>query len=190
MAPKLEQISVRRATVKDARVLSVIGELTFTQSYASIIPPKELTGYTSRAFSVEQLKSELTVPSIIYLLATINATHCGYSKLEPNTPPLEINCSNPIELVRLYVLPEWIGKGIGTKLFRRSLDVAIEGGYLSCWLRVWEGNERAIMFYRNRGFREVGSAPYYVGKSSEMVLIMNRVLKEMAFKRIQSEGTK
>jgi GNAT superfamily N-acetyltransferase len=155
-----------------------MGELTFTRSYASIIPAEALASYTSRAFSVEQLKSELTAPGIIYLLATVETTPCGYSKLEPTAPPLEIDCSNPIELVRLYVLPEWVGKGIGTKLIKASLDAALGGGHLSCWLRVWEGNERAIMFYRNWGFREVGSEPYYVGKCCETVVLMVRVLKE------------
>jgi ribosomal protein S18 acetylase RimI-like enzyme len=164
--------------MKDASVLSDIGERTFTRSYASTIPQEELAGYTGRAFNVEQLKSELTVTSIVYLLATVETTPCGYAKLEPTTPPLQIDCSSPIELVRLYVLPEWIGRGIGTKLIKKSLDAALEGGYRSCWLRVWDGNERAIMFYRNWGFREVGSQPYYVGKCCETVVLMVRVLKE------------
>jgi ribosomal protein S18 acetylase RimI-like enzyme len=161
--------------------LSDIGELTFTQSYASIIPPEELTSYTSRAFSVEQLKLELTVPSIIYLLAIIETIPCGYSKLEPTTQPTEIDSSNPIELVRLYVLPDWIGKGIGAKLLKRSLNAAFEDGYRSCWLRVWEGNERAISFYRNWGFREVGSEPYWVGQCCKTVVLMVRILDETVF---------
>jgi len=184
MTYKSGHISIRRAAGEDARLLSAMGRLTFTQSYASIIPPEELASYTSRAFSLEQLRSELTVPGITYLLALAGTTACGYSKLArltsgglaPTTPPLEINSPNPAELVRLYVLPDWTGKGIGTTLIKESLDAALEQGYSSCWLRVWRGNERAIRFYHNWGFRELGSEPYNVGKCRETVLLMVRAL--------------
>jgi len=151
-----------------------MGALTFTQSYARIIPAEELASYTSRAFSLEQLKSELTAPEIAYLLALAGTTACGYSKLARTAPPLQIKGPNPVELARLYVLPEWTGKGIGTTLIRESLDAAVELGYCSCWLRVWTGNERAIKFYRRWGFCEVGREPYNVGRCSEMVLLMTR----------------
>jgi GNAT superfamily N-acetyltransferase len=151
-----------------------MGALTFTQSYACIIPAEELARYASRAFSLEQLKSELTAPEITYLLALAGRTACGYSKLARTAPPPEISGPNPVELVRLYVLSEWTGKGIGTALIKESLDAAVELGYCSCWLRVWTGNERAIKFYRHWGFREVGSEPYNVGRCSETVLLMIR----------------
>jgi hypothetical protein len=106
-------ISVRKATVRDASILSDIGELTFTHSYASIIPTEQLASYTRRAFSVGQLRSELTISRVVYLLAIHKTTPCGYSKLEPTTPPPQIVSPNPVELVRLYVLPQWTGKRIG-----------------------------------------------------------------------------
>ena len=87
MAPELGQISIRRATKRDAGVLSDIGQLTFTQSYASLIPARELAGYTMRAFSAEKLTSEFSAPGIVYLLATFETIPCGYSKLEPTLPP-------------------------------------------------------------------------------------------------------
>jgi len=177
MAPKLGKISIRRATKKDARVLSDIGGLTFTQSYARIIPAGELAGYTRQTFSIEKFTSELTIPRIVYLLATFETVPCGYSKLEPTVPPLQINFQNPVELVRLYVLPEYVGKRIGTKLIEKSLGAALDCGFCSCWLRVWRGNERAIKFYHNRGFREIGSEPYHIGQCSETVLLMVRSLK-------------
>jgi ribosomal protein S18 acetylase RimI-like enzyme len=180
-----------------------MGKLTFTRSYASIIPAEELASYTNRVFDLEQLKSELAHRESVYLLVLASMIPCGYSKLEPTAPPLEINgptCRglpardsragrprhsaakmaathpNPVELVRLYVLPEWTGAGIGSKLIEASLDTAFEQGYRSCWLRVWEGNTRAIEFYRHRGFSEVGSEPYHVGRCAETVLLLIRDL--------------
>lgn len=178
MAGESKHISIRRAETKDAGVLSDMGKLTFTQSYASIIPVEELAGYTSRAFSLEQIGAELSTGEITYLLAFAGTEPCGYSKLVPSSPPPAINGPNPVELVRLYVLPEWTGKGIGTRLIKETLDAAVERGYSSCWLRVWTGNERAIEFYRDWGFRAVGHEPYNVGRCTETVVLMIRELNQ------------
>lgn len=178
MTAKSKHISIRQAGAKDASVLSQMGKLTFTQSYADIIPAGELANYTSRAFSLEQMGAEMGAADVTYLLALAGTEPCGYSKLAPSAVPPAINGSNPVELARLYVLPEWIGKGIGTMLIKEALDAALERGHYSCWLRVWTGNERAIRFYHHWGFREVGSEPYNVGKCSETVLLMIRDLSK------------
>ena len=178
MAAKSKTIFIRRASPEDARVLSTMGGLTFTQSYASIIPAEELTSYTSRAFSLEQMGAELGAAEITYLLALVKTRPCGYSKLAPTPPPPAVGDAKSVELTRLYVLPEWAGKGIGTMLIKEALDAALERGHYSCWLRVWTGNERAIRFYHHWGFREVGSEPYNVGKCSETVLLMIRDLSK------------
>jgi len=176
MTAESKRISIRRAGAKDTSVLSQMGKLTFTQSYADIIPAGELASYTSRAFSLEQIGAELGDADVTYLLALAGTGPCGYSKLAPSAVPPAINGPNPVELARLYVLPEWIGQGIGTMLIKESLDAALGAGHDSCWLRVWTGNERAIEFYRRWGFREVGSEPYHVGRCSRMVSLMVRDL--------------
>lgn len=176
MAAELEHISIRRASAEDAPILSAMGKLTFTRSYASIIAAEELGSYTNDAFSTERLESELAAAEITYLVALAGTVPCGYSKLGPTAPPAEIDGSKPVELARLYVLPERTGTGIGTELLRASLDAATEQGHRCCWLRVWEGNSRAIEFYRRWSFRQVGSEPYHVGRCSRTVLLMVRDL--------------
>lgn len=179
MAPAIPGgISIRRAGAGDVHILSQMGRLTFTQSYASIIPAEELASYTSQAFSLEQVRAELGAEEITYLLALARMEPCGYSKLAPSPPPPVIDGPKPVELTRLYILPEWAAKGIGTMLIKEALDTALEQNYGSCWLRVWTGNERAIRFYLRWGFREIGKEPYNVGRCSETVLLMARLLEK------------
>ena len=176
MEARSKHIFIRRASAEDARILSAMGELTFTQSYASIIQAEELAGYTSRAFAVGQIESELATAETTYFLALAGRIPCGYSKLAPTPAPPAVEGANSVELARLYILPEWTGTGIGTELLKASLDAALEQGYRSCWLRVWEGNDRAIEFYRRWGFHQVGNEPYQVGRCSRTVLLMIRGL--------------
>ncbi|UCG56728.1 MAG: GNAT family N-acetyltransferase [Phycisphaerales bacterium] len=179
MPDQSEQIVVRRAVKNDAEPLAEIGKLTFTLSYKSIIPQDELKSYTSRAFGVDRLRSELADPKITYLLATVQGSLCGYARLEPTQPPPEIDGPRPIELTRLYAMPRWVGRGVGTKLMNAILGTAVRGDYESCWLRVWQGNDRAITFYLGWGFHTVGSEQYFVGRTSRMVLLMMGSLSEL-----------
>ncbi|WP_395695579.1 GNAT family N-acetyltransferase [Nocardioides sp.] len=55
-----------------------------------------------------------------------------------------------LEMLALYVLPDRFGRGLGTRLHRvfvselRADEVGV--------LEVWEGNHRAIQFYRRHGW--------------------------------------
>lgn len=174
-----EKVTIRRATTDDADVLARIGRLTFAQSYAEIIPPEDLENYTAGVFNPDLIKSELSDPRTIYLLACADMNICGYAKLQPTAPPPQISLPRPVELMRLYVVPGCTGNGIGSKLIKAALEAAAAADYHSCWLRVWVGNKQSIKFYHRWRFDEVGSEPYQVGQASETVLLMVRNLQDL-----------
>ena len=60
------------------------------------------------------------------------------------------------EIVSIYLLPEYIGKGYGKKLFQRVLNALIAEGYKAIYLWVLEGNSRAMKFYEAFGFQANG----------------------------------
>jgi ribosomal protein S18 acetylase RimI-like enzyme len=179
MDADLTEIAIRRPTPQDAEVLAQMGKATFADSYQSTIGPEDLANYTADAFSVEKIRAELDNPAIIYFLATCKLEPCGYAKFEPTPLPGGIDIPKPIELARLYASLGWMGKGIGTKLIEAGLEATVQMGYRSCWLRVWDKNERAIEFYRRWGFSKAGKEPYFVGKTSETVIIMTRPLTDL-----------
>ena len=56
------------------------------------------------------------------------------------------------EIVSIYFLPDYIGKGYGRKLFRRCVDELQNLGYRQILLWVLEENARARAFYEKNGF--------------------------------------
>ncbi len=164
--------SIRPAQESDADSLADLGARTFSDAYSSIVPAKDLEDYLGKAFSTEQVLEDIASPDVLILVAANSNKICGYIKLQATPAPEHIDAKNPIELMRLYILRDWQGCGIGTALMDAGFIAAKDRAYKTCWLRVWEGNQRAIDFYENKGFATVGSEPYQVGSSSEDVVLM------------------
>ena len=79
-------------------------------------------------------------------------------------------------LVRLYVLREWLGRGVGEALMRACLNEARSAGYETIWLGVWERNVRAQAFYRKWNFRDVGEQVFLLGSDEQRDIVMERAV--------------
>ena len=68
------------------------------------------------------------------------------------------------EIVSLYLLPERIGQGVGSRLLENALALLASDGYRSVYLWAIDGNDRADRFYRKHGFsRTDEQVPYRIG---------------------------
>jgi GNAT superfamily N-acetyltransferase len=173
---QIPDLIIRRGTVVDAALLSELGARTFAETFAADNTPEDLAAYTTASFNVAQQTAELEDPASIFLIAEINGTAAGYARLRAGEPEKCIEGANPIELVRLYVSRDWLGKGFGGELMRACLDAARQAGHETIWLGVWEGNPRAQAFYRKWNFRAVGEHIFPLGLDLQRDLLMERAL--------------
>lgn len=56
------------------------------------------------------------------------------------------------EIISIYLLPQYIGKGYGTALLRAAIDELKKSGYNEIFLWVLEENYSARKFYEKNGF--------------------------------------
>lgn len=171
-------LTIHPAEEHDAELLAELGALTFSDTYSSILSEKDLGDYLREAFSTERMLEDIADEQVLLFLGSISNKVCSYIKLQPSPVREVVSGADPIELVRLYVLPPWKSLGIGTALIDTGLTAAREKGYKTCWLKVWQGNARAIDFYEHRGFSVVGSEPYPVATTSRIVVLMARSLEQ------------
>ena len=171
-------LTIRHATVEDAGLLSELGARTFAETFAGDNTPEDLAAYTAASFSVARMTAELEDPASIFLIAELNGSAAGYAKLHDGEPENCIEGANPIELVRIYVSRDWLGRGAGEQLMRACLDEARQAGHETIWLGVWERNERAQAFYRKWNFRTVGEHMFRLGSDLQRDLVMERSLGE------------
>jgi GNAT superfamily N-acetyltransferase len=84
-----------------------------------------------------------------------------------------------IQLKRIYVLKEFHSKKIGAALMHFALQFATEKDYELLWLGVWEGNDKAKLFYRRWGFEYINQ-PYsfFVGNTVHTDRWMTKLIEK------------
>jgi ribosomal protein S18 acetylase RimI-like enzyme len=174
-----DSVSIRTASEDDATLLADLCATTFRCTFASDNTPEDMEAYLTQNFSVEKLSRELSDPLAAFFIAELSGRPVGYAKLHAGTPDAGVTGAKPIELVRLYVLPEGIGQGIGARLMTECLETATRQGFETLWLGVWEHNPRAIGFYRKWGFEEVGSHVFQLGSDAQTDLILQKSLRTL-----------
>lgn len=70
------------------------------------------------------------------------------------------------EIEELFLEPEWIGHGIGRKLFEHAVASARRGG---CTGLEWETDADAAGFYLAMGGREIGTRPSGIEGSEPLI---------------------
>ena len=175
MSQKVE-VTIRRAISDDAALLAELGARTFEQTFAADNTSEDMASYLALHFSVAQQTAELAHPASTFLIAEVDGQTAGYAKLRAGDPPKDIEGAIPIELVRLYVSQEWLGRGVGEVLMRACLDESRSAGYETLWLGVWERNARAQAFYRKWNFRAVGEHIFQLGADMQRDILMERPL--------------
>lgn len=173
-------LTIRRGTVGDAGLLSELGARTFSETFAADNTPEDLAAYMNMSFSVAQLTAELEDPASTFLIAEVDGHAAGYARLHDGEPEKGVEGPKPVELVRLYVSREWLGRGIGEQLMRACIDEARQAGHETIWLGVWERNPRAQAFYRKWKFRAVGEHMFRLGSDLQRDILMERAVEPLS----------
>jgi GNAT superfamily N-acetyltransferase len=169
-------LTIRRGTLEDAALLSDLGARTFSETFAADNTPEDLAAYMATSFNVAQQTAELEDPASTFLIAEVDGHAAGYARLHAGEPAKGVECANPVELVRLYVSRDWLGRGLGEQLMRACIDEARQAGHETIWLGVWERNARAQAFYRKWNFRTVGEHIFPLGSDLQRDIVMERPL--------------
>ena len=73
------------------------------------------------------------------------------------------------EIISIYLLPEYFGKGYAKPLFDCSINTLIGAGFNSIYLWVRHENSRAKRFYEKQGFRHNGDTAVITIGGKELI---------------------
>lgn len=169
-------LHIRYATILDNTLLAEVGAETFYDSFAAENTPENMAAYLAESFSPEKQARELADPASKFLIVEAEGLTVGYARLKFGPAPSVITGRRPMEIIRFYARKPWIGKGVGARLMQACLSEAKQAECEVVWLDVWERNSRAITFYRQWGFVEVGTQVFQLGDDPQHDLLMARAV--------------
>jgi diamine N-acetyltransferase len=167
-------LAIRRAEADDAETLAQLAAKAFRDAYQASADPVELEAHIACHFNAPAIAAELADPGAVTFLLEQHGRLAGYALLRSGTAPECVRGPAPIELGRIYLEVESLGKGLGAVLMRACLDEAARMGRETLWLGVWQENHRALAFYRRWGFREAGRYAFDFGGTLYQDIAMTR----------------
>lgn len=140
-------MEVRFMDENDSRdEISLVYEASWKSAYKNIIPKTYLD-----SIKKGQWAASLDSPGRKNLVLTENGCIVGTCSFGASRFPETKGFG---EIVSIYFLPEYIGKGYGKALLQRAVEELRKEGYRDIFLWVLEENRNARGFYERMGFRK------------------------------------
>ena len=174
----MTNIQIEKAKTNDVARLQEISIATFKEAFAEVNTEEDMAKYLSECLSIEQLSKELNDNNAAFFFATIDDVTIGYLKLNFGASQTEFQDEDAIEIERIYVLTAYLGKRVGHLLCEKAIEVARLRNASYVWLGVWENNDRAIRFYKKKGFDAFGSHLFMLGNDEQKDILMKLKLKD------------
>ncbi|MFA6246028.1 MAG: GNAT family N-acetyltransferase [Mucilaginibacter sp.] len=169
-------VEIKQVTIADIDTLLNLSRQTFFDAFAHLNNAADMENYAANAFTIQKFEDELSNPDSRFYFAVIDNTIAGYLKLNYKTAQTELRDPNSLEIERIYILQQYQGQQIGKRLIDFAIDTAISRKLSYVWLGVWEHNDKAIKFYKNKGFEQFGSHPFMLGSDEQTDILMKLAL--------------
>lgn len=139
------RISIRNATLEDAKAISSIGVASWQIAYRGIIPDEYLDSLSVERREKYTAKS-LGTSTNRYIIAEADGQAVGMACFYPSYSE---EAKDEWELEAIYLLPNYWGMGIGRELIQYALRYMKEHKARVCKLWVLLDNHRARKFYEH-----------------------------------------
>ena len=151
--------ALKKLSVDDLTLLHYVGRATYEPYYPHLWHPGGLDWYMERCFGTDALRHDFADPNIAYFLATDEAAQIvGFLKLVLQNSLPDGSISNALYLEKIYLMPDWFGKGAGQQLIEWTMAQAAALGREVVWLNVMKtGPVRA---YERAGFHIIGETSF------------------------------
>jgi ribosomal protein S18 acetylase RimI-like enzyme len=137
-------MTIRRATPDEAAKISALLAGSWHRTYDDLMGVEQVNHMTAISHAPDKLIAEINDPSIVTLVAV------DENQLVQGVVKVEKRENFELYLDRLHIEPSAFGTGLADKLFNAALETA--GPHECISLEVLGGNERAIAYYKKRGF--------------------------------------
>lgn len=172
----METIKTEKVTIADIEKLQNIGRQTFLETFSKPNTDENMNLYLSNSFAFDKLKKEIENPDSEFYFALLNDAVIGYLKTNSGKAQTELKDNNALEIERIYVAQEFLGKKVGQLLYDKALQIAKQKNVGYVWLGVWEENHRALAFYKKNGFVAFDKHIFKLGDDPQTDIMMKLLI--------------
>ena len=169
-------ITIRIATMADAELVADMSRQTFYDFFTTQNTKEDMDKFMNEQFTKEALMQEVGAERNIFLLAYDGEQPVGYVRMRENNIPPELGVKEAIEIARIYAIQSATGKGVGSALMQKCINIATEKKCPVIWLGVWKQNQRAIDFYIRWGFEIFAEHNFILGNDVQKDWLMKKVI--------------
>ena len=153
--------------------LHTISVQTFKETFEAKNTMDNMAIYLKHKLSKKKLNAEFSDRNTFFYFAYCDEVLVGYLKLNFKDAQKEsILKGKAFEIERIYILKVYQGRGLGTQLFNKAMEIGKGKGYKLLWLGVWEFNHKALKFYEKKGLKAFGSHIFQLGKDNQTDILM------------------
>ncbi|MGI6686446.1 MAG: GNAT family N-acetyltransferase [Bacillota bacterium] len=149
---------------------------TYSDTFGHMNTPSNMKDYLEHAYDIDKLRDELSNSNSTFYFLYTDEKLSGYIKFNEYKAQTDIYDPQSLEIERIYVTKEFQGKGLGSALIKKAIDIADTRKKSYVWLGVWERNHKAILFYKKNGFYEIGKHSFFMGEEEQTDFIMRKDL--------------
>ncbi len=160
-------IGIRKAEPRDAEAIADVHHLAWLGAYSGIIPHRALNRMINRRgpdWWANAIRRAATV-----LVVEIGGKLAGYATIGKNRAR---ELSQQGEIYELYLLPEYQGIGLGSRLFAAARKKLASSGLRGLVVWALEENAGALSFYEGAGGRDIAEG---------VEIFDQKALKKVAF---------
>lgn len=156
--------------------LHTISVQTFKETFEAKNTEDDMAVYLKQKLSKKQLDKEFSDKNTFFYFAYCNKLLVGYLKLNfKDAQKKAVLKGKAYEIERIYILKAHQGRGLGTQLFNKAIEIGKGKGYKMMWLGVWEFNHKALKFYEKKGLKAFDSHVFQLGNDNQNDILMQLI---------------
>lgn len=169
---QLNDYHITKVSIDDIDAVIEVAKETFIAFFKEFNSPENLDEYVVKAFSKSKIADELANTNSQFYFAKQQDKIVGYLKINFATAQTELQDKTSLEIERIYVIENFIGKKVGQFLFNKAVEIAKTQQLAYIWLGVWEHNTRAIRFYEKQNFVKFDTHVFTLGTDRQTDYLM------------------
>ena len=173
----MNDIEIRLAEFRDVPVMREVAILSYEATFAEFNTRENMEAFYKDSYSLEKLQNEFCEQGSVLYLAFVGKALAGFLRLRKSTEVEYKLGDSTIELQRLYVHPEYLGKKVGKKLMEAGLNYVEQLAVEWIWLGVWERNFNAQKFYTKWGFEKFGEHVFQMGDDPQIDWLLRKKIE-------------